>query len=488
MDIVKAVYDFITGLGPSVVMPIVITLLAIALGAEIGRALRAGITVGIGFVGINLIIGLLMQYLGPAAQGMVTNWGISLTFIDVGWPAQAAIAFGTQVGSVIFILGLAVNILMLLFRWTKTLDVDLWNYWHWAFTGSLIYVATGNFWLGLLGSAIHAAYTLKVADWTAPTIQKYFGWPDLSISQGWATASMLIVWPTVKVLDLIGIEREAPRPSPAPVPVRASAPQFVPAPSGGTATASVAVLEREPTPVLSTDGAYQHEEEPEQEPEEKETDLDRLRRRIGVFGEPVLIGLALGLIVGLLAYAPAATPAGDKFKSILQLGMAMAAVMLLMPRVVGILMEGLVPLSEQAREFLQKRFRGREFYIGMDSALMIGDPLTLTVGMLLVPITLLLALVLPGNKLMPFADLAATPFFVVMLAPMTGGKFWKTLITGVVIMIVIMYMGSAMSPFITTTAASIGYKFPEGAAQIGGFANPLGWLLVMGARLFTGTL
>jgi mannitol/fructose-specific phosphotransferase system IIA component (Ntr-type) len=33
-----------------------------------------GLTVGIGFIGINLVIGLLGNSLGPAAQAMVENW------------------------------------------------------------------------------------------------------------------------------------------------------------------------------------------------------------------------------------------------------------------------------------------------------------------------------------------------------------------------------------------------------------------------------
>ncbi|HSB88624.1 MAG TPA: PTS transporter subunit IIC [Anaerolineales bacterium] len=430
MDVIKSVYDFITGLGPSVMMPIIITLLALVLGAKFGRALRAGITVGIGFIGINLIIGLLFQYLGPAAEGMVKNWGVTLNAIDVGWPVAAAIAFGTQIGSIIFVVGLLVNIIMLVLRLTKTVDVDLWNYWHWAYTGSLIFVATGIFWLGILGSVLHAAFTLVVADRTAPVIQKYFNWPDLSIAHGWATASMLIVWPMMKFFDLIGLEKSAEA--------------------------------------------------------AQKSDLERLRERIGVFGEPVLIGLILGLIVGLLAYVPAGLAFGDLLSKLLQLAMGMAAVMLLMPRVVAILMEGLVPLSEQAREFLQKRFAGREFYIGMDSALMIGEPLTLTVAFLLVPITLLLAVILPGNRMLPFGDLAATPFFVVMATPFMRGRFWRTLITGIVIMIVIMYMGSIWTPLITATAQSIGYAFPEGATQISGFGNPFGWVLVMLSQLFFG--
>lgn len=441
MDAIKSVFDFITGFGASVMMPIIITILALVLGAKFGRALRAGITVGIGFIGINLIIGLLFQYLGPAAEGMVHNWGVSLTAIDVGWPAAAAIAFGTRIGSVIFIVGLLVNILMLVLKWTKTVDIDLWNYWHWAYTGSLVFVVSGSIWLGILAAALHSAYSLKVADLTQPVIKKYFNWPDISIAQGFATASMILVWPLMKLFDLIGFQRE-----PKEVPEGEEKALAV----TGTAT------------------------------------LESIRERFGVLGEPVLVGLVLGLIIGLLAYLPAGLSAKDVVYKVLQLAMSTAAVMLLMPRMVAILMEGLIPLSEQAREFLQTRFAGREFFIGMDSAILIGEPTTLTVGFLLVPITLLLAVIIPGNRLLPFADLAATPFFICMLTPFARGNFWRTLVGGTIIMAILMITGSIWSPFITTTAQSIGYQFPEGAVMIGGFANPFGWIIVMLSRLIFG--
>ncbi len=431
MDAIKAVFDFITGMGASVMMPIIITILGLILGAKFGKALRAGITVGIGFIGINLVIGLLFRNFGPAAEAMVKNWGVNLTAIDVGWAVGAAIAFGTKIGSVIFIIGLAVNVIMLALKLTKTVDVDLWNYWHWAYTGSLVYTATGNFLLGVLGSIIHAAFCLKSADITAPVIQKYFGWPDISIPQGWAATSIILIWPIFKLLDLLGLDKG--------------------------------------------------------KGEETETrDLERLRDRIGVLGEPVLVGLIMGIVIGLMAYVPAGLGLKDLLTKILTLAMDMAATMLLMPRVVAILMEGLIPLSDQAREFLQTRFKGREFYIGMDSALLIGEPLTLTVGFLLVPITLILAMVLPGNKMLPFGDLSGTPFFVAMVAPFAKGRFWRTLITGILIMVIIMYMGSIWTPLITATAKSVGYAFPSGATQITGFGNPLSFWIVMGAKLLFG--
>lgn len=98
------------------------------MGAKFGKALRAGLTVGVGFIGLNLVIGMLGGNLGPAVQQMVTNYGLSLTVIDVGWPAAAAIAFASQVGALIIPIALAVNVIMILTKTTQTVNIDVWNF------------------------------------------------------------------------------------------------------------------------------------------------------------------------------------------------------------------------------------------------------------------------------------------------------------------------------------------------------------------------
>jgi len=111
VDIFQSIMDginFVVGLGSSVMMPIVITLIGLIMGAKPGKAIRAGLTVGVGFIGLNLVIGMLGGNLGPAVQQMVTNYGLSLTVIDVGWPAAAAIAFATKVGALVIPIALAV--------------------------------------------------------------------------------------------------------------------------------------------------------------------------------------------------------------------------------------------------------------------------------------------------------------------------------------------------------------------------------------------
>lgn len=421
MDAIKSVFDFLTGLGSSVMLPIIIFILGLILGMKLSRAFISAITVGVGFIGLGLVITLLFDALGPATDALVKNTGLQLNALDVGWGVAAAIAFGTAVGSLVFVVALGVNLIMLVFKWTKTLNVDMWNYWHYAFTGSLVYLVTGgNLVLGLIAAAIHAIVSLLIADWTAKDVQEFFRIPGVSIPQGWAVTSVPIIKGLNWIVDRIPGLRDI----------------------------------------------Y--------------WDSEGMQKKLGVFGQPIIMGAVLGLLFGILAY-------GFSTK-VLTVAVQMAAVMLLIPRIIAIFMEGLTPLSESAREFMQKRFVGREFFIGLDSAILIGHPITIAAAILLIPITLFLAAVLPGNNTLPAADLAATAFFVAMVPPLTRGNFFRSLLYGTIIMVMILYISSAFAPLLTQIAKDIGYAIPEGAVQITGLSggNWIAWILTTISKLFFG--
>lgn len=84
-------------------------------------------------------------------------------------------------------------------------------------------------------------------------------------------------------------------------------------------------------------------------------DPDSIQKRFGIFGEPIFMGLFLGAVLGVLA--------GYNAGEVAKVGMAMAGVMVLMPRMVKLLMEGLIPISEAARNVLQKRFGEMQIFI-----------------------------------------------------------------------------------------------------------------------------
>jgi len=421
METIKSIFDFLTGLGSPVMLPIIIFILGLILGQKVGRAFISAITVGVGFIGLGLVITLLFDALGPATAALVEATGIQLNALDVGWGVAAAIAFGTAVGSLVFIVALGVNLIMLVFNWTKTLNVDMWNYWHYAFTGSLVYLVTGgSLVLGLIAAAIHAAVALLIADWTAKDVQDFFKIPGVSIPQGWAVTSVPIIkglnWVVEKIPGLRDIY----------------------------------------------------------------WDSEGMQKRLGIFGQPIVMGATLGLLFGLIAY-------GFQTK-VLTVAVQMAAVMLLIPRIIAIFMEGLTPLSEAARVFMQKRFAGRDFYVGLDSAILIGHPITIAAAIILIPITLFLAAILPGNNTLPAADLAATAFFIAMVPPLTKGNFFRSILYGTIIMVMVLYISSAFAPLLTQIAKDIGYAIPEGAVQITGLSggNWIAWVLTTISKLLFG--
>lgn len=412
------ILNWILSLGASVMLPIIIFVFGLALGAGFSKSFRSGILIGVGFTGINLVINLLTSQLGPTAQQMTENLGLELNIIDIGWPAMSSITWAWSAAGLTIPLVLAINVIMLTLKWTKTMDVDIWNYWQFAFVGAAVTAFTDSVVLGLTAAGLIAIVAFVLADYTQPYIEKYFGMPGISFPHLTALGFLPIIIPLNWILDKIpGINKLNANP-------------------------------------------------------------ESIRKRFGVFGEPLIMGLIIGIALGAMAALPV--------NQILQIGIAMAGVMYLMPKMVAILMEGLIPISEAAKTFLNKRFKGREIHIGLDAAIALGEPSVIAVGLLLVPITIALAFILPGNGVLPFADLAVIPFIVCLLVAMARGNIIRALIIGTVVMSFVLYFATDLSPAETTMAMNAGVKFPEGATQIGNLdrANFISWLFVKVFSLF----
>lgn len=406
-----AILQWILNLGVTVMLPIIIILLGLILRAGVGRSIRSGLLIGVGFTGILLVINLLTSNLGPTAKAMTERLGLKLQIVDIGWPAMASITWAWKAAALVIPICLGINFLMLLFKFTKTLDVDIWNYWQFAFLGAAIAAATGKIWLGLIGASVACIIALLLADYTAPYVAKFFEMPGISFPHLTALGFMPLVIPLNWLLDRIpGINRV-------------------------------------------------------------NLDAEMIQRRFGIFGEPIMMGLIIGAALGLLA--------GSGPTAILQLAVAMAAVMYLMPKMVAILMEGLIPISEAARIMMNKRFKGRELHIGLDAAVALGNPSVIAVGLLMVPITIALAFIVPGNQILPFADLAVIPFIVCLITAMSRGNILRSLLVSTIVMALLLIFATNISPSETKMAIDAGVQFPAGATQIGNLdrANLITWAL-----------
>lgn len=424
-SVYQGLYDFVQyflGLGAIVMLPIVIFILALCFRIKPSKAFRSALVVGIGFVGVFTIFNLMGAQVGPAAQAIVQRTGLDLPDVDLGWAPLSAITWGTVIAPFAIVLTLVINLVMLAFKWTKTVDIDIWNYWHFAFAGALVYVATGNFFLGLLGSAIAAIVIIKIADWCAPLTQKYCGLPGISLP----TLSSAVFFP----IGLLGNW----------------------------------ILDKIP-------GINKLQADPV-----------HIQKRFGIFGEPMMVGFTLGILLGILA--------GYDFKGVLSLAIYLAAVMYILPRMVRILMDGLIPVSDGVKDFMAKRFPDRkDFYIGLDIAVAIGNPAIIATGLLLTPIAILLAFIVPGNQTLPVADLSNLAVFCSMIVVACNQNIVRAVIIAIPCLIGDLLICSAASPLITQLATTVGYDMSAaGGANITAFldgGNPFRYLIY---QVFSGNI
>ena len=429
MDAIVAFFGGVSSLGVSVVMPIVLTILGVLFGAGFGKSLKAGLTVGIGFIGLNLVINQLMGTdLAGGVNAMVTRFGLALNVMDVGWPAASAIAMGSVVGVIIIPLGLLVNIVMLLTNTTQTADVDIWNYWHFAFTGALVAIVTNNVAFGIAAAIINEVIVLIIGDLTAPLVEESLGLPGVSIPHGFSGAYAPIAWAVNWAIDKI--------------------------------------------PGLN----------------KIDINVRTMQKKFGVFGEPVLLGAIIGLLIGILA-GYGFLPGANGEPSILAMAVYMGAVMVLIPKMAALLMEGLMPVSDAASAFIQKHFQNRgKIYIGLDSAVGTGHPVTLTMALILVPVSIFLAFILPGNQVVPLADLSCIPYMLVLITPIVHENGFRGLIVGVIVLAVGFYIATDLSPLITSAAANVNFDM-GGAAAISSIcdgANPLTWVITRLGQIGSG--
>ena len=391
-------FSYIISLGAAVMMPIIFTLLGLLLRIKPGKSLLSGLYVGVGFVGLSVVTGLLTSALGPALETVVKVYGLQLGIFDMGWPAAASVAYNTAVGAFIIPVCLAVNVVMLLTRLTRTINIDLWNYWHFAFLGSIVYFTTDSLTCGFLAAVACYIVTLVMADRTAEGFQKYYdGMEGISIPQPFCQGFVPFAVVINKILDCI--------------------PGF----------------------------------------SKLDIDAEGMKRKFGILGEPLFLGVIVGCGIGILARYDV--------KDILVLGVKMGAVMELIPRITRLFIDGLIPISDATRKMIASKFGDKvKLHIGMSPALVIGHPTTLVVSLLLIPVVLLLSVVLPGNKFLPLASLAGMFYLFPAVLPITKGNVVKTFIVGLVALVCGLYFVTNIAEAFTLAASSVAEMHPEDAS------------------------
>lgn len=443
----EQVFSYIISFGASVMMPILFTIIGLCIGMNFGKALKSGLFVGVGFVGLGVVTALLTTNFNGPLSSISDFYHLQLNVFDMGWPAAAAVAYNTAIGALIIPVCLGINFLMLITKTTRTVNIDLWNYWHFAFIGAVAYFVMGESlaW-GYFAAIVCYIITLVCADLTAEKFQKYYDLEGISIPQPFCQSFMPFAIVLNKALDKIP--------------------------------------------------GFRH----------LDVDAEGLKKKFGELGDPLVLGVIVGALIALfgeaghitgfdtyvkeMQAADASATATDAtmgiVKSVLSLGVIMGAVMELIPRITRLFIDGLMPISEKTKELVNKKFNGKKVYIGMSPALVIGHPTTLVVSLFLIPTILALAVFLPGNQFLPLASLAGMFYLFPIVLPYTKGNVVKTFVIGLVALVLGLYFVTDMAPDFTKAAASVYAATGDKSAHIpdgfsGGaldFASSLfGWVI-----------
>ncbi len=177
---------------------------------------------------------------------------------------------------------------------------------------------------------------------------------------------------------------------------------------------------------------------------------EAIRDKLGVFGEMPVLGAVIGLIIGLAA--------GYNFAGIMTLALDTALMLLLLPRMVAVLMEGMTPVASQVSDFLVDRFEGRRIFVAVDCAVQLGHPAVMASAIIVMPIAILLTAFLPGMSFLIIASLAGIPYMCGAIVAHTKGNVLHTVILALLYQIVFMYLASLpmISQAYTVTADNLG--------------------------------
>ena len=74
MSVLGNVINWILGLGAAIFVPIIIIIAGLIVGMKLKDAISAGITLGVAFTGMSMLIGFMSDAIGPAAKAMLTTY------------------------------------------------------------------------------------------------------------------------------------------------------------------------------------------------------------------------------------------------------------------------------------------------------------------------------------------------------------------------------------------------------------------------------
>jgi galactitol PTS system EIIC component len=410
MNTLQTLIHAFFGFKAYVMLPIIILIIALAVRLPLQRALLSTVALAAGFAGVFIAFNFFVGNISPAVQQLSSVRGLSFPVLDVGWPPLAAITWASPLAVISIPLVLVLNLVMLATGLTRTIYIDIWNYWHFALLGALVMTLTGSMAWGLSATVLLAIYCFKMTEWTAPDIEREMGLSGISAS---------------------------------PVSVNGIVPY----------TACMEwLLDR--TPLLKN---WHYNPETAAASKQNHSILSLL-------SEPMVIGLLMGMALGIAA--------GYGFQATLELGVHIAAVMFILPKCSGLIGEAMMPITTALREQVTKRFPHRtNLIVALDTGFLMGHKSVLMTGLILMALAIVIALILPGNKVLPLGDLPNVISVMSLTVLMLRGNVVRAVIVGIPVIISFLLIASHMAPLYTDLALKTPSFNAQGLGQITAFTD-----------------
>lgn len=415
-EVLKNVFDTF---GAAVFVPVVIFIIALFLKVTPKKAFMSALSAGVGLMGFSLVIGAYGPIVTPVINSMVQNTGINLPVFDVGWQATSIVAYSTEIGMIFVGLAILIQTVLFLLRITNVFQPgDLWNNYSYMVWGSMTYLITDNFVLGLSVMIMQLLYTQLFAEMIQKRWSTYYQYPNCTI----ASLHTVSITPYAIAMDWI----------------------------------------------LNKLGLNRIKADPES-----------FRKRLGFMGEPMSLGLFLGLFIGIVGNLTRLNTLAA-WGQIFTLGIATSAVMSVFPKISSIFAGSFSAITEASKKSI-KGTKG-EWYLSVNDATGYGESATLITGIMLMPLVLVVAFILPGNRVLPLLDLVAIPYLIQPIIAVSNGNIAKSTISGVIWFAIALLVATTTAPLFTDVATSVGVEMATGVALITSFgilAQPIAVLVFL---------
>jgi len=423
MQIIFKVMKIFSDIGPAGLIPILLFFIGLITTRNKLILLKNSAFIYLGLLSFSLLLTFYINFFNPIINTILSITNKKFQVIDVGWMVSQKINLFTPTVVQFALILIALNIFMLFLRLTRTINIDLWNLWIFLFSGLIVYEITGIKWMGILFSCVIATITFVMADIYAPYLGSYYGLKGVSNPQ-----PQTVVW--APIADFVNF-----------------------------------ILNK--IPFIKRIHIFYEE----------------IQYKLGIAGEPLIIGFILGFIIGAITKYKnfSLISFWQSFGYACLSGIYLSIITILMPRSVTLIYKGLIPIITDIRTFINSKITKREIYIGLNPIVVAGNPSVIGLSTIMIPLTIYIASILPGNKVLPSADLVIIPLILVWAIGPSRGDIFRSFISALIIIPLVLLITTDMSGFITdflTKKEAI--QFAQGynnASSLGMGSNLIYWIL-----------